>query len=181
MSRIRERRKVTLKYEGKFFFFGAILGCILGILWQDFFVYHYLFSDPKACIDISKIENSVNNKFVDYINGKWSSSIGDLIIQIDGEEHKNFIVIEDFDDRISNRKYEIQNISKINGILGVMNLNICLAGISCTNENTIPIQINKIFGRDKTIAISYDSRLTYCIDSEDKCTRAFKRIVDKNP
>lgn len=173
-----ERGKISFKYEGKFFFVGAILGCILGILWQDFYVYHYLFSDPKACIDISKIEKAVNSKFIDYINGKWSSSVGDLIIQINGEDHKNFIVIENLDGKKSNQKYEIQNISNINGILGVMNLNVCSSSVPCTKENFIPIQINKIFGKDKTIAISYDSRITYCIDSEDNCTRAFKRIID---
>lgn len=176
MSKKIEPKIITFKNEGRFFFIGAVLGCILGILWQDIFVYRYLFSDLKSCVDISKIESNVNGKFIDYINGKWSSSIGDLIIQIDNQNNKNFIVVEDDYNKVSNRVYTIQKINKVNGILGVMNLDICQENIECDDTNIIPIQINKIFGREKTIAISYDQRLTYCVDSEEKCTRAFKRL-----
>lgn len=170
-----DSRMITFKHEGKFFLIGAVLGCIIGILWQDIFVYRYMFSDLKSCVNISKVESKVNSKFINYINGKWSSSIGDLIIQIDNQNNKNFIVVDDKYNKISNRVYTIQKINEVNGILGVMNLDICQENTECNDTDIIPIQINKIFGREKTITISYDQRLTYCVESEEKCTRAFKR------
>ncbi len=173
-----ERRIPKLKYEGKIFIYGILLGSLFGVLWQDFFFHHHFFKDDKSCVNVQKIEATVNKEFISYVNGKWSSSVGDLVVKIDDAIDKSVIVIEDLDEVKSNAIYKIHKITNVNGIMGVMNMDICPTNRKCTKEDLIPLQINKIFGRDKTIAISYDSRLTYCIDSEDKCTRAFKRIID---
>ena len=174
----KECRKPKIKYEGKILIIGVFLGAILGILWQDLFYHYHFFSDLKSCVDVNKIETIVNREFVSYINGTWSSSTGDVIITINHNENsKNFIIIENNNlENTTKTTYVIYKINDINGIMGVMNLDICYDGKMCNDETKIPIQINKIFGREKTIAISYDSRLTYCIDSDDQCTRAFKRL-----
>lgn len=171
----RERRRITMKYEGKFFIVGVILGCIFGFLWQGYFVGNGgIFQNSNYSLDMLRDES--NQKLLSYIEGKWSSSIGDLIVSVDTDESKDFIVLEMIKHDKLERKYKIHQITNINGFMGVISLDICDVNRQCTEDDKIPIQFNKVFGKDKTITISYDSRLTYCIDSEDQCTRAFKRI-----
>lgn len=168
-----EAKALKLKCEGKFFIFGVLIGSVLGFLWQSYYDLSYV--DHPITLDTLK--NDANQRLLDYIEGKWSSSVGDLIINVDVDSKKDFLVVEMSKEKTEQqKKYKIVNITRVNGLLGIVNAEICNLDEPCNQETFIPIQFNKVFGKDKTIAISYDSRLTYCIESDDNCTRAFKRI-----
>lgn len=157
-------------YEGKIFVIGVLIGCIFSYLWQGL-----LISKNDIGLSIETIKQDSDVRLLSYIEGRWSSSIGDIIVQVDPSQTKDFIVIELIHNNKEESMYKIKNIEKINGLLGIVRMKICKIN-ECDENNLIPIQFNKIFGIDRTIAISYDSRITECIDVSDECTRAFKRI-----
>jgi hypothetical protein len=166
-----ENKCISVKHEGKFFVIGVIIGCLFSYIWQGMYFNHTIES-----FNIETIKEDTDIRLISYIEGRWSSSIGDVIVEIDPSEKKDFIVIELIEDKHTDNRYKITDIEKINGLMGIVKMNICKADTACTKDEIIPIQFNKIFGKDRTITISYDSRLTYCVDPSDECTRAFKRI-----
>lgn len=172
----RERRRININYEGKFFFVGMVIGVLLFSFWDFIFNHYSNFDDWKQSLKIEEFKQDSEERLLSYIEGEWISSIGDVIIKVNIEKKKNFIVIEIEKDNKTQRMYKINSIDKINGLFGIINLKICDINKECNEENSIPIQFNKVFGMDKTITISYDSRLTYCVDADDSCTRAFKRL-----
>ena len=157
-------------YDGKLFVIGVLIGCFFSYLWQSL-----LISNTDIGFTIESIKQDSDVRLLSYIEGRWSSSIGDIIVELDPSEPKDFIVIELIHSNKEESKYKIKSIDKINGLLGIVRMKICNVN-DCDENDLIPIQFNKIFGIDKTIAISYDSRITECVDISDECTRAFKRI-----
>lgn len=173
-DRRTERRKMTLKYEGKFFVFGVLIGVFLLTAWN--FIFHFYTDRKQDIYKIDVVKQESEERLLNYIDGKWTSSIGDVIVDVNINKNKDFIILEIIKDHKVARKYKISSIDKVNGFFGIVKLSICDVKKQCNPEEIIPIQINKVFGMDRTITISYDSRLTYCVDLDDRCTRAFKRI-----
>jgi hypothetical protein len=172
----KERRKCNLMYEGKYFLVGSIFGAICFLFWDYFFNHNRGISELQQSIKIEEFKQDSEERLVNYIDGEWISSVGDVIIKINIDKGKDFIIIEVLKDKKTQTKYKIEKINKVNGLFGIVNFSICDISKECTTENRIPIQLNKVFGMDRTITISYDSRLTYCVDADDSCTRAFKRL-----
>lgn len=174
-NKFAEKRTFKMSYEGKYFLYGIIFGGLFTIL-VDYVLNHNSIMDGyNRTQKVEELRVDIEERLLNYIDGKWSSSIGDIIISIDIDQNKEFIVIENSTTQVK-RIFKIHDITKISGLLGIVKMNIIEIGKEEKEENLIPIQFNKIFGLPNTIAISYDSRLTYCIESSDSCTRAFKRI-----
>lgn len=174
--RTKERREFKISYQGKFFVLGLIIGAILSLVWQDYFVHYHLFSDKIA--ESSYIKQDTNERLLDYIDGTWNSSIGDVKLEISNVETdtNKFLLLEVNSPIKGERKFKVIEILEIEGLFGIVKLNICELDIGCKENNIIPIQVNKVFGIKDTIIISYDSRLTFCVDDSNLCSRAFKRI-----
>lgn len=164
-----------IKKEWKLFFVGVFIGSIFFLFW-DFIFKTSSINNLREYNKIEEFKQDSEERLLNYIDGEWISSIGDVIIKINIDKNKDFIVIEVIKDKKSQTNFKISNIDKVNGLFGIVNLNICDVSKSCDRINSIPIQLNKVFGMDRTIAISYDSRLTYCVDTDNICTRAFKRV-----
>lgn len=171
-----ERRNIKMKYEGKYFLIGAIFGGICFLLWDFVFSHYGYITDLKEYSKLEEFKQDSEEKLLSYINGQWISSVGDVVIKMNIDKSKDFIIVEIEKEKRFERSFKIHQIQKVNGLLGIVNFDICEKLKSCNKEQLIPIQINKIFGLDRTISLSYDSRLTYCVDADDTCTRAFKRV-----
>ena len=159
---------------------GLLLGVFVGAI--GFGVWDYIFSEKASLYEtiqnqqIEELKLDTQGRLLYYIEGKWSSSIGDVQIELDIDKSKDFIVVELEKGQVKEKKqYKVVKVVKISGIFGIVNFDICELNDEC-RTGQIPIQINKLFGVNDTITISYDSRLTYCIDPKEQCTRAFKRI-----
>lgn len=171
-----EHRKWSIYYEGKFFIIGIFVGAILFMGWN------YLLNYPnwhKSDSDIirTELKTVIQDKLLSYVNGQWFSSIGDVELRIDVTDKQSFLIIQSLTDAKDIKEYKIVNIKDITGIMGIINLELCDKTYTCSNEELIPIQVNKIFGVDNTITLTYDRRLTYCIDFGQSCTRAFKKQI----
>lgn len=172
-NKAKERRKMSLKYEGRFFMFGAIFGSLLIIFWNYFLNHDTSFYNLKEEMSIEQMKSDTNHMLLNYIEGRWISSVSDLIVVIDIDDKKDFLVLETT--RGSKSVFKIHDIEKVNGVLGIVRLDLCELTKDCVSENIIPIQLNKVFGVDRAITITYDTRLAYCAEPEDKCVRGFKR------
>ena len=151
---------------------GIILGFSSFVCW-DYLLKNNINNEDKQ---IQELRTESQEMLLHYIEGKWNSSIGDVQIEFDISKDKDFIVSEYEQGKQTVKKlYLISEMIKVNGLSGVVQFNICPKNSQCTPPDIIQIQINKLFGLRHTIAISYDSRLTYCVDPEKLCTRAFKR------
>lgn len=173
-NRSKERRKMEFNHEGRFFLFGVIFGTIFLFFWNYFLNKNYsnFFIKDELVVEQLKVES--NQLLLSYIDGKWISSVNDLIVTIDIDDKKEFLVVETVVGE--KRNYKIMQIDKINGILGIVKLEVCNMKSDCVSSvNHIPIQLNKIFGIDKAISITYDSRLSFCSEPDDVCVRGFKR------
>lgn len=165
-----------MKYEGRYFGFGVLIGVLLFVFWDFVFNHYSNFQDWKNSIRIEEFRQDSEERLLNYIDGEWISSIGDVIVKVNIDKTQDFMVIEIEKESKTEKIYKIKEINKVNGLFGIVNLRICDMAKECDDINAIPIQFNKVFGMDKTITISYDSRLTYCVDTDDSCTRAFKRL-----
>lgn len=174
LNKIIERRHISMKYEGKFFLTGVLVGILIFSFWDFIFNHHNNFNEYIQSLKIEEFRQDSEERLLNYIEGGWTSSIGDVLIKVNIENKKDFLILE-LDNKIE-KKYKIKSINKIDGLFGIIDLQICDDNKECNEENAIPIKFNKVFGMDKTITISYDSRLTYCVDADDICTRAFKRF-----
>lgn len=173
------RRRITLRYEGKFFLYGVIFGLIFNFLWM---FYYYSNINIFLTNNLDKNIEIYNEKLVKYINGKWESSIGDIQITISTENNRPFIVLENLTEKKSETHYQIFKLRYVNGVLGIIKFDVCPLNFDCNKNSNylIPIQINNIFDIKDAIDIAYDSRITYCTESSDLCIRAFKRISSEN-
>jgi hypothetical protein len=162
----------------KIFSIGIIVGCLGGLIWQELLAPLEITPGMDRGSEIQLFKEDTNEKLLEYIEGKWSSSIGDLVIDLgDSKVNGSFTVIENADEQNKvTKKFKIFNIESVDGFFGIVKLNICNIDSLCTQENILPIQINKVFGVSNTIAMSFDRRLTFCINLDEWCTRAFKRI-----
>lgn len=169
----------SLKQRLKFFSLGIILGCISGLIWQEILSPINIF--PHNMVrneELDLLQSETNEKLLKYIEGKWTSSIGDLIVNVnDSDIDGSFVVIETT--LIKPKKQEtfkVISIDKVDGLFGIVRLSLCSFDKPCVGDNKIQIQINKIFGVEKTIAMSYDLRFSYCVTETHTCTRAFKEV-----
>jgi hypothetical protein len=170
-------KKCNLLDQIKLFSIGVILGCIGGIIWQELLSPIHITPSMSSHDEYHVLKSDTDERLLKYIEGHWRSSIGDLLINInDSEINGSFIVIENLSKPSKEEKYRIVEVSKVDGFFGIVSLKICNINSNCNNEDKLPIQINKVFGIDKTIAITYDTRLSYCIPTDNQCTRAFKLI-----
>lgn len=156
--------------------FGIIIGFCANLMWQELF-FPISFINHKVMTDenLELLQAETNEKLLSYIEGEWVSSIGDLIVNVeDSNVNGSFVVIEDIS-KIPKRqeKYKIVSIEKVDGIFGIVNLNLCSENKPCDESDFIPIQINKIFGLKRTITMKFDTRFSFCINKSE-CIRAFK-------
>lgn len=168
------RRKIL------FFCIGIIIGAFGSLMWQEllnpinFYGDHIITKE-----DLQVLRSETDEKLLKYIEGKWRSPIGDLIVNInDSDINGSFVVIESVAVKPKRQeKYKVVGIEKVDGIFGIVKLSICSElSLTCEEENSIKIQLNKIFGIKDTISISYDKRFSHCIE-ETQCTRAFKQVA----
>jgi hypothetical protein len=170
--------KVSLKDQLKLFCTGILVGCISGILWQELLSPIHITPNMTVTEEYNILKSDAEDRLLKYIEGRWQSSIGDVVINIsDGAVSGNFIVIENiYPNPKKEEKYKITNIVKVDGLLGLVALEVCNVNTNCTLEDRLLVQVNKVFGIDKTITLTYDTRLTYCVPIDNHCTRAFKEI-----
>lgn len=169
----------SLKSKILFFCVGIFIGSFGSLLWQELlspanFVGEHVITRE----DMSVLKSETNERLLKYIEGKWRSPIGDLIVNInDSDINGSFLVIENVNTKPKRQeKYKVISIEKVDGLFGIVRLTICSEyNQMCDLENSISIQINKIFGIKDAISITYDDRFSYCLDKE-ACTRAFKLI-----
>lgn len=172
------RIKLIFLIVGILFGFFGIMG------WQYLLPTHLNFANYSGTlyqdIDINKIKEETSERLIKYVEGKWVSSIGDLIILIknadeNGEIHAMEVEISSKSMK-KEGKYKILKFAEIDGFFGILKLDICKIGDVCSGENIVPIQINRVFGIDKTIVISYPSKFSGCLEEESDgtCSRSFK-------
>lgn len=166
--------------RARLFALGVIVGCFGGLLWQEFYAPLEIQSkelDKSEQLQILK--QDTDERLLKYVQGTWTSSIGDLIIEIDDTNRNgNVTVIENAETKIKVhiKKLKVKNIATVDGFFGIVKLDVCDETTVCNPEDIIHLQINKVFGLDKTITISFDRRLSFCLEVDSICTRAFKRI-----
>lgn len=169
----------TLKIKIIFFCLGIIIGSLGNLVWQEVLspaniIGRHVITEEE----LSLLQSETQEKLLRYVEGKWRSSIGDLIVNInDTDINGSFVVIENITIKPrKTEKYKVLSVDKIDGLFGIIKLTICSENTDCNKkENEISIQINKIFGIDETITISYDERFSYCLNGTD-CIRAFKEV-----
>lgn len=170
----------NLKQKIKIFSVGIVLGCIFGLIWQEILSPIEIFPHKmNRNEELDILQSETNEKLLKYIEGRWTSSIGDLIVNInDSDINGSFLVIENTSlNPRKEEKFKVVNITKVDGLFGIVKLSLCSMNGSCTIEDQIPIQINKVFGISKTITMTYDTRFSFCI-SDLMCTRAFKEVIE---
>lgn len=169
---------INFKDQLKLFAIGAILGCVGGMVWQELLSPIQITPRMTSSEEIIVLKSDAEDRLLKYIEGRWQSSIGDVIISIsDGAVDGNFIIIENvYPNPKKEEKYKVVSITKVDGFLGLVRLEVCNVNTNCNIEDKVNVQVNKIFGIDKTISLTYDPRLAHCIAVDNHCTRAFKQI-----
>lgn len=166
------------QYENRFYLLGIVTGFFISIV-LHFGIYLY----DISAFSVDKITNhqqsisfqlDTNNRLLKYVEGKWVSSIEDMYVRINISKTKDINILE-FVNNKTEKLFKIVNVVNVDGMLGYINLEICELKSSCATNELIPIQINKIFGLQDTISMSYDSRIAVCLENENLCIRAFKR------
>lgn len=174
-----QQKCFLLKRKIAFFCIGIFIGAFGSLMWQELLnPENFLNTHIITKEDLKVLKTETDEKLLKYIEGKWRSPVGDLIVNInDSDINGSFVVIEDIATKTKRQeKYKVVSIDKVDGIFGIVRLSICSElSVSCSNEDIISIQINKIFGIKDTISITYDKRFSHCIE-EPQCTRAFKQL-----
>ena len=177
----KEPNQNCLDLRRKFIFFciGIFIGSLGSLAWQELLYPINFVGDHLITKDDLKIlKYETDEKLLKYIEGKWRSPVGDLIVNInDSDVNGSFVVMENVSIKPKRiEKYKVTSIDKVDGIFGIVKLSICSElTYPCDEDRKISIQINKIFGIKDTISITYDHRFSHCIE-EDQCTRAFKQL-----
>lgn len=175
-------RCFDLKRKIATFCLGIFIGSLGNLMWQELLAPANFVGDHVITReDLEILRSETDDKLLKYIEGKWRSPIGDLIVNInDSDIDGSFVVIENISIKPKRQeKYKVVNIEKVDGIFGIVKLSICSElTFPCDEQKSIKIQLNKIFGIKDTISISYDKRFSHCIE-KTQCTRAFKQIVEE--
>lgn len=171
------------KYENKFYllgvFTGMFLGFVLNLIVQVFDF--EIFNKTQDYYNSFLLRKETGKHLLNFIEGKWSSAVGDVNLTIDINKTQDFIIMEIFDENQVKRKFKIVNIVSVDGLLGIVKMEICEVKRECLSyHEIIPIRINKIFGAKDTMTIVYDSRVSLCMERDDECIRAFKK-TSANP
>lgn len=156
-------KKNNLAYVNVF-----ILGLLIGSL-AFYFVSQY----NTHNIYFSKIEtikNYTNEKLINYIEGKWASALNEIIIVIHPLQQSGTIKVYD-KIKETTKEYKITKLEYIDGFFGYTKLLIHNG-----EKSNMVIQINKIFGIDNVIVITYPDTFSGCADKTHSCVRAFKRL-----
>ena len=172
---------LTLRIKILFFCIGILIGTLGSLFWQELL-------SPANIIgrlaiteeELQLLQSETREKLLRYVEGKWRSSIGDLIVDVhDTDINGSFVVIENTTIKPKKtEKFKVVSIDNVDGLFGIITLTLCSETAECNEETKIQIQINKIFGIQNTITISYDKRFSYCINEVD-CTRAFKEVEEQ--
>lgn len=161
------------------FCFGIVIGSLGSLLWQELLLpENFMRNHIITKEDIQTLRYETDEKLLKYIEGKWRSPIGDLIVNInDSDINGSFVVMESVHTKPKRQeRYRVVSLEKVDGLFGIVKLSVCSERIiNCNDDENIKIQINKIFGMKDTISISYDDRFSFCLEQTD-CTRAFKHI-----
>lgn len=171
---------LNLRIKIAFFCIGIFIGSIGSLFWQETLSPANIIGRHVITEDeLNLLQSETKEKLLRYVEGKWRSSIGDLIVNIhDTDINGSFVVIENTTIKPKKiEKYKVVSIDEIDGLFGIIKLTLCGADKDCKEENKIPIQINKIFGINDTISMTYDGRFSYCLQ-EVNCTRAFKSFKE---
>lgn len=167
------------KYENRFYLLGIMTGFIVSSM---FHAGLYLYDSSVLSVEKISTYNlslstqiDTNKKLLGYVEGKWVSSVNDMYISININKTKDIIILELVNEK-TEKLFKIVNIVKVDGMLGYIALDICEISNNCEKNELISIQINKIFGLQDTITMTYDSRMAICMEQEDICIRAFKRV-----
>lgn len=169
---------IMRKYENRFYTSGIITGLIVGFMLSFLFSFFdfNLINNNKEYYNNFTLRQETSRKLLKYIEGNWASSIHDVFVTIDINKNKDVIVQEFYNGIQTKRVFRIVKIVSVDGLLGIVNLEICNIEKPClSQEELIPLQINKIFGVFDTITFKYDSRLSTCLEQEGTCVRAFSR------
>lgn len=167
------------KFGLKLFSFGIVIGCLGGLFWQEMFDPLNITPSMDREQEISLLQTESQEKLLKYVEGRWSSSIGDLVIEIsDSSVSGGFVVIENIPQKPKRKeKFKVTGIVAVDSYFGIVKLNLCKEQNICSPDQIIQIQINKVFGIENTITISFDKRIAFCIQEEEVlCTRSFKLI-----
>jgi hypothetical protein len=121
--------------------------------------------------NIETLRNDTNQRLIDYIDGRWISAIGDVVVNISLNTDLKDITVTS--SKIE-KTYKITNIEYVDGFFGYTKLIVC--DVKCDKNNSHTLQINKIFGVDNTIVITYDHQMADCIEPKNFCSRAFKLV-----
>lgn len=171
----KQDRRWDLCYEGKVFVIGAITGAVLLSGWN--YIYEReRYGNLKLSDDaiISQLKVDSDHMLINYVDGRWESSLKDLILNIHIDSKLGTITVEMNDEQP--RHFNIVKIKDVNGVFGVLTLDLCLVGQECTDDEYTSIQINKVFGVDKAITVTYDPKFAKCAEkTEDKCVKGFRR------
>jgi len=169
---------LNLRIKVVFFCVGILIGAFGSLFWQEILSPANIVGRHAITEDeLNLLQSETREKLLRYVEGKWRSSIGDLIVNIhDTDINGSFVVIENTSIKPKKiEKFKVISIDKVDGLFGIIKLTLCSETTECNDNTKIPIQINKVFGIQNTITISYDSRFSYCINEID-CTRAFKEV-----
>jgi len=171
---------LDLKRKIIFFCVGIIIGAFGSLAWQELLNPINFVGDHVITKDDLKIlKSETDEKLLKYIEGKWRSPVGDLIVNInDSDINGSFVVMENVSTKPKRQeKYKVISIDKVDGIFGIVKLSLCSElPYPCDENKKINIQINKIFGIKDTISITYDHHFSHCIE-ETQCTRAFRQLT----
>jgi hypothetical protein len=178
------KKTCLVKTQVIFLIIGILIG-FFGILGWNYILPKHLILDASTSsnylyhdIDLEMVRNETNDRLVKYIEGKWRSSAGDILIWIKNADEQGDILVMELKTPESKKEihFKIIDFVKIDGFFGIIKLNICEINSNCSINDIVPIQINRVFNVDKTIVISYPSTWTGCIeeDADGICSRSFK-------
>lgn len=152
-----------------FFCLGMLFGAIFTYFASNFAT-EYVYSS-----DVNVVKNHTNEQLIKYIEGKWTSAAGEVIININPKENVGTMKIFEKNEG-SVKEFNILHIDYLDGFFGYTKFIICEHD-NCQNRYTV--QINKIFGINNVIVITYPPEVSKCIVIDGVCSRTFKQIKSK--
>ena len=156
-----------------FLFVFFCLGMLFGAIFTYFasnFATEYVYGS-----DVNIVKNHTNEQLIKYIEGKWTSAAGEVTININPKENIGSMKIFEKKTELV-KEFNILHIDYLDGFFGYTKLIICKHN-ECKDQYTV--QINKIFGINNVIVITYPPEISECIVIDGMCSRTFKQIKSK--